>query len=494
VAHALTFAASGKFAAFGKLAAFGLAILTLVRLIVAAVTPLAPDEAYYWVWSHALAPGYLDHPPMVALWIRVGTALAGENTLGLRFLGPLSAAVGSLLLYDAAGRLFPGRHSGLSAAVLLNATLALNAGAVIMTPDTPLLLFWTATLWAAAHIATGGFAAWWLVAGVFAGLALDSKYTAVFLPVGLGLYVLLASPGWVRRRELWIGGVIALLLFSPVAIWNARNDWAGFMRQGGRVFDWRPERAIGFVSELFVGQIGLATPLVFVLFVAGMVTAVRMTARARDPAWTLLAALSVPPVLVFLQHALGDRVQGNWPVILYPAAAIAASGLIAPPWRRMTGPACWLGFTIAAVVYAHVVTGWPSVLGWRDPVARQLFGWDGLAAGAEAARQAAGATFVSAEPYGLAAELAWTLPPETEVAGVGSHWRRTTLPGGGPDGRRGILILPERYGAPDPEVWRDAERLDGLARTGGGAEIERYGVFLVRLAGGSDPTVVLPHR
>jgi len=39
-----------------------------LRLVVAASIPLVPDEAYYWVWSRALAPGYPDHPPMVALW------------------------------------------------------------------------------------------------------------------------------------------------------------------------------------------------------------------------------------------------------------------------------------------------------------------------------------------------------------------------------------------------------------------------------------------
>jgi len=51
------------------LAAAIVAVVTLVRLWIAAVAPLVPDEAYYWIWSHALASGYLDHPPMVALWI-----------------------------------------------------------------------------------------------------------------------------------------------------------------------------------------------------------------------------------------------------------------------------------------------------------------------------------------------------------------------------------------------------------------------------------------
>src|SRR5664279_3412169 len=64
------------------------AVLTAVRLTLSAWMPLAPDEAYYWIWSRALAPGYLDHPPMVALWIRAGTAVAGDGPLGVRLLGP----------------------------------------------------------------------------------------------------------------------------------------------------------------------------------------------------------------------------------------------------------------------------------------------------------------------------------------------------------------------------------------------------------------------
>jgi len=474
-------------------AACGLAALTVIRWWVAAVTPLAPDEAYYWVWSRALAPGYLDHPPMVALWIRAGTMLAGSDTIGVRLLGPLSAALGSILLYDAAERLFPRRRAGLTAAVLLNATLMLGVGGVIMTPDTPLLFFWTTALWAGARIAAGGSPAWWLAAGLFTGLALLSKYTAAFLPIGFALYILIVSPLWLRRREPWLGGLIAGLLFIPVVVWNAENSWVGFFRQGGRLGDWRPERAVGFLAELAGGQIGLATPGVFVLFAVGVVIAANLTVRSRDPAWSLLAAMSVPPALVFLQHALGDRVQGNWPAILYPAAAIAAAGLTAPIWRKALWPSAGVGFAITAVLYAHVITAWPS-FGGRDPIARQLFGWNELAAGARTASDPAGAAFIAAEPYGLAAELAWASPPDVEVVGAGSHWLPTTLPRAHRGQRPGILILPERYGAPDPAAWRDVSRLPGVIRTSYGADIESYGVFLVRAAGGAFPGVILPHR
>ncbi len=479
---------SGKWAA-------GLALLTLIRLCIAAVVPLAPDEAYYWTWSRELAAGYVDHPPMVALWIRVGTALAGMTPFGVRFLGPLSVAIGSLLLWDTAERLFPGRRAGETAAALMNATLIVGAGAIVMTPDTPLLFFWTGALWAGARVATGGRPVWWLVVGVFSGLALTSKYTAAFLPIGFGLFALIAAPRSLRRPEPWLGGLIALLLFLPVILWNADHEWAGFLRQGGRVADWRPERAAVFLSELVFGQVGLATPGVFVLFAAGIVMAVRMTVRSRDTAWSLLAALSVPPALVFLQHAIGDRVQGNWPAILYPAASIAAAGLSAPVWRRWIGPSVGLGLGVVTIVYAHAVTGWPAVAGGRDPAARELFGWDGLAAEADNAMRGANGRFIAAEPYGLASELAWTLPSRTLVVNAGVHWHPGEPPRNRVASTPGILIRPERYGdAPTVGEWQNVTRLPGIVRVNRGTEIERYAVFRVEVTGLLFPGPPLPIR
>ena len=469
-----------------------LALLTAGRLWLASVLPLVPDEAYYWVWSRSLAAGYLDHPPMVALWIRLGTELAGQGALGIRLLGPVSAALGSVLLWDAAERLFPGRRAGLAAAALLNATLLMGVGAVLMTPDTPLLFFWTATLWAAARIAMGGGPAWWLIAGVCAGLAMASKYTGVFLPLGLGLFALIAMPRALRHPAPWLGVLAAALVFLPVVAWNADHGWAGFARQGGRVAHWQPERAATFLAELVAGQAGLATPGVFVLCIVGTVWAIRRTAaRARDPAWMLLAALSVPPMLMFLQHAIGDRVQGNWPAIVYPAAVVAAAGLTAPAWRRWIAPSCAIGFAVTLAVSAHVVSGWPVLPGARDPAARQMFGWPDLAARVEAARLAAGADFVAAEPYGLAAELAWWLPPGSKVVAIGPHWETFALPRA-PGTGRGLLIRPERYsGPPAPEDWRAPTAAARLARTWGGEDIEGYAVFL----GSTGPLAsVLPAR
>src|SRR6516162_2517221 len=238
--YAATMSASDR--SLNRAALAALAFLTLLRLALAAWLPLASDETYYWVWSKALAPGYLDHPPMVALWIRAGTFIAGDTALGIRLLGPIAAAAGTLLLVQAADLILPGRRAGLIAAALLNATLLSGVGAVIMTPDTPLLFFWTGCLWAAARFLADRRGRWLLAVGLMVGLALVSKYTAALLLPGLLLWFLWAPSlrPWLLRPSPWIGLGLAFLVFLPVVLWNADHGWASFLKQGGRLGDWRP--------------------------------------------------------------------------------------------------------------------------------------------------------------------------------------------------------------------------------------------------------------
>ncbi len=478
-------------------AAIVLAGLTIARLVVAAFLPLTPDEAYYWTWSHALAAGYVDHPPMVALWIRAGTALFGQTALGVRLLGPVAAALGTAMLADAAERAFPARHAGVIAGALWNATLFVGAGAATMTPDTPLLFFWCATIWAGVRIAGGGAPWWWLVAGLTAGAALTSKYTAVFLWFGIGVWVLLAADRrrWLRSPFPWLGAVLGFATFLPVLVWNAEHGWVSVLRQGGRVGDWQPARAIGFLGELIGGQIGLATPGVFLLCVAGVVGLVRGS-RHGSPGErsyrSLLLWLTIPPVLVFIQHAFGDRVQGNWPVIVYPAAVLAVSGALPTGWQRWVWPSVGLGFALAGLVLLHALTGFLPLPVAADPGARQLAGWADLTAAANGLRARENATYVVAEEYALTSELAWHAPAGLAVVGIDPRVGPMDLPRLDMAGRTGILIRAEhRWDEIDPVTWASAVPLGFLDRVAAGGTVERYRVWRVV---GRVPGVAMPGR
>ncbi|MDE2515011.1 MAG: glycosyltransferase family 39 protein [Rhodospirillales bacterium] len=444
-----------------------LAALTGLRLLLATLLPLVPDEAYYWVWSHALAPGYLDAPPMIALWIRAGIWLGGQNAASVRLLGPLAAALGVVLLADAGRSLFPAHpRAGLRAALLLSATPLLGAGAVLATPDTPLLFFWTVTLWALAHVPQassrhGG--GWFLLAGLAGGCALDAKYTAAFLPVGALLWLLLTPSrrGWLARPAPWLAALLALAVFAPVIGWNLAHGGASFIKQGGRLADFDWGRAWQFEAELIGGQIGLASPLIWLLCLVGLIRAARAAWRG-DAGATLLLCLTLPAALVFLEHASGDRVQGNWPAILYPGATLAAGMATGDGWRaRLFAPALGLGAALTALVYAQALWGVLPVPPTRDPTALQMAGWPALA-------RAIGArtNCVVARNYGLASELAFYAPPGLRVIAAAPRWALFRLPAGG-CGADGMAVHRLHPSAPDS---------GSLIRRRGAAAVAAYGL------------------
>ncbi len=433
------------------------------------MAPLSPDEAYYWVWSRSLQPGYLDHPPMVALWIRAGTLLAGQGGFGIRLLAPFAAALGTLLLVRAAEDLFPGRRAGLPAATLLNATILLGAGAVTLTPDTPLLLFWTAALAALGRLLATGRPQWWLAVGLAAGCALDSKYTALLLGLGLAAWLLAVPAGrrWLRTPWPWAGGALAVACFAPVLWWNAAHGWASFAKQGGRTGDWHPAAAAQHVAELILSQVGLATPLVAVLCAAGIWAAARRWRH--DPAASLLTVITLPAAAVFLQHALGDRVQANWPAILYPGACIAAAAYRPWRWRLAAG----LGFAMTAVVYLQASTAALALPRRADPTLIQLGGWDGLVQQVDQLP----AGFVAADNYGLAAMLAHGLG-QRPVLGVEPRWTLFRLPLAPVAGQTGWLLRSQRRaGVPDPAPWLALTKMGVLTRSRDGVVAERYDLY-----------------
>ena len=119
-----------------------------LRLWVAGATQLAEDEAYYWMWARDLQWSYFDHPAMTAWWIAAGVSWLGITELGVRLPVVLSAALVSWLVYDSGRIAFASVRVGWYSAFWLNVTLLFGAGAVLVTPDPPLLLFWSLTLWA----------------------------------------------------------------------------------------------------------------------------------------------------------------------------------------------------------------------------------------------------------------------------------------------------------------------------------------------------------
>jgi 4-amino-4-deoxy-L-arabinose transferase-like glycosyltransferase len=412
-----------------------LAALTVLRLILAATIPLTPDETYYWIWSVDPQLGYFDHPPMVAAWIRAGTACFGDTPLGVRLLGPLAASAGSVLLWDAGEHFLPKRHAGLIAAGLFNATIILGVGSIIMTPDTPLVFFWTAALAGLGRLLSSRDPRWWLAVGAATGAALLSKYTGFLLAAGIFFWLVTRQEGRAQLFEPWpwAGATLAAAIFAPDIWWNAAHGWASFAKQGSRVDGFDLARSSGFLVELVIGQAALITPIAGGIASAGLWRLRKMS----EPAPRLLLWLTVLPIAVFLEHTITGRVEANWPAIMLPAAFLASAYAAEPMLAYWLRPALGLGFGLTVLVYAQAIAAPFPVPASQDPAALQLSGWQDWADQIAATHPA----FVTSDEYAVASELAFHTPAAQTVVGFDTRWHYFDLPGANiPTGQDGILV------------------------------------------------------
>ncbi|MBV9458625.1 MAG: glycosyltransferase family 39 protein, partial [Bradyrhizobium sp.] len=210
--------------------------MTALRIVYASLIDLRTDEAYYWTWSKEHALSFLDHPPMIAWFIRFGTAIFGDNNLGVRFGGIVAILVTQLLLADIVRRVTHDTRAIVFALLMPEAALYYGLLMAKVAPDIALIPFAVAMIWSLVRLAESGDQRWWLAAGAFGGLSLLSKFTVVMMLPAVVAFMLV--PDW-RLRQLrslypWLAALIAIVLFSPVLIWNYQHDWASFRFQAVR--------------------------------------------------------------------------------------------------------------------------------------------------------------------------------------------------------------------------------------------------------------------
>lgn len=401
---------------------------TALRLMLAAWLPLVADEAYYWEWSRRLAFGYFDHPPVIAWLVACGTALFGDSTLGVRFFSVMCGAVTAFALADVAERL-AGAAAARFAALLLAVT-PFTVSFVLATPDAPLLAAVAVTLASMVHATDSAASAResllaWISAGVAIGLAMASKFTAVLVPMGATLAIALHPTlrQQLRRPGPYAAVAVASLVMLPVLLWNANHEWIAFRFQLGhglasttRGSWWQRE------LELLGGQVGLVTPMLFVLLVG----VIHRHLRTRTDAQRFLLALAAAFGLGFFVYSATRRgVEANWPAIGWlPALALLAAMQMATrtAWERR---ALWLSGGLTALALAHVAVPFLPIPPRKDPAAR-LRGWESLAAAVrnEGNTAATGTRFVAAARYQEAAFIAWHDSLHPDVGAVNLLGRR----------------------------------------------------------------------
>jgi len=396
-----------------------IAALTILRVMYASLIDLRTDEAYYWTWSKENVLSFLDHPPMIAWFIRFGTAIFGDTNLGVRFAGILAMLVTQLLLADIVRRVTHDVRAIVLAVLMPEAALYYGLLMAKVSPDVALIPFAVAMMWALTRLNESGNPRWWLAAGVFAGLALLSKFTVVMLIPAVLAFMLV--PDWRGRWLLspypWLAALIALVLFLPVLIWNAQHDWASFRFQMVRATATH-ELSLRTVADFIGLQLGLVGFILLPVVLSGVaLTAWRGYLRG-DAVAILLSTAVIVPFGYFFWKSLSLRVGDTWPMFMWPAGFAATAINIAmlpregrPAWMiRSTiswaNAAIVSGIAMVVVVFLYYVVSPWNFIGKTDPIGGEA-GYEQLAHRAQAQLEKIGATWIATTDYRTYAMLRW---------------------------------------------------------------------------------------
>jgi len=355
----------------------GAALATFARILWAGAVQLSPDEAYYWSWGRDLALSYRDHPPLLG-WILglIPASLGSSSEVWVRLPALASGLLLFPLTYVLCREAAASRVSSLLAAFTGCLCVMGCAGAVIVTPDAPLMVLWTLGLILSVRFARGGSP--WLLpaAAAAAGAACLAKLPGLLLLAGIG--AALASRRSLGSRLIAPAIAAAIAIAVPLtllAIGELEPGPGPALFQLARLSSASP--SIVGPPAFLAALIGLAG----ILPVGGAVLLASRRALRTSPALAVLAWSFWPAVAAFTLAAAVISVEPNWGAVAFPSLFAGWALVLDRLRERGRGPAVaavCLNVVVAVLVHLHAAGLLaPSLVG-RGP-AEKLHGWRELA-------------------------------------------------------------------------------------------------------------------
>jgi len=425
---------------------------TLFRMLLAAVLPLTPQEAYYWSWSRDLALSYFDHPPLASYSIWLTTLIFGQTIFGIKMAAVFWFLGLNLLWAKMTQEMFGKTDQTFWTLIALNASIAFELYGFVITPDTPLIFAWTATFYALWKLVDSDNPKWWYVAGITMGLAWLGKYSGIMLVPSVFMFTLISKHQrkWLFTPYPYIGALIATIVFSPVLIWNVQHDWVSFAFQGARRTAGMGTWKLRFVGELFGSQFFILSPYLFVLVFASINRFGRKIFSDMEDKLLLLVSSGLITTVFFITVSFRSLVKMNWLAPAYWSFIILGIYyLYQKPARihRMKigiySSLAFLGLGISVVALPDVPLGEGNTWsGWKDAAGEVETIRDSL-------KQQGDASFIFSTNYKASSLLKFYLPdhPRTYAQDIIGRpalqfdiWEKTTEL----KDQIGILVVDDR--------------------------------------------------
>jgi hypothetical protein len=228
------------------------------------------------------------------------------------------------------GKTIKNERTGFFAALLYVASIyATVITGIFILPDTPQNLFWLLSVLflvksLPANQPTAPEGRKLLLAGLFIGMAVLSKYTSGLLWFGAGLYILFFNRKWLKSPYLYSSVLITLLCMLPILIWNYKNQFISFTFHSGRVVTDGQLRLDYFLTEL-LGEVFYNNPVNFVLIALSLAAFIRKKLILDKNVSRIILLLSLPLILVFLSISFFRQTLPHWTAPAYTTLILLAA-------------------------------------------------------------------------------------------------------------------------------------------------------------------------
>lgn len=273
---------------------------TILNAVQAYTLEIHADEAYYWLYSKFLDWGYFDHPPMVAVFIRIGDSIV-HSEFGVRLMTVISSTVSVYVLWCIVKKYGVGAKWFI---LVVPGLFILNIYGFMTTPDAPLFLFTALFYLVFKKYQEEDKWKWALLLALIITGLLYSKYHAVLL-IG---FTVLSGLSLFKRKTFWAIVVISLILFLPHILWQVQH---GYPSVNYHLFEQSTNHYNFWLTwTYFPGQLLMAGPFIGWLFFYKA-----FTVKVKDPFIRCLLVNAAGTFLFFLISSSRGEVQPQWTLI-----------------------------------------------------------------------------------------------------------------------------------------------------------------------------------
>jgi hypothetical protein len=355
------------------------------------------DELYYVACSDHLDWGYVDQPPMIALFTKVARSLLGDSLQAIRLFSAVAGAAKVLLTAMIARELGGNRFAQILAALAVLVAPGFLAIDNLLSMNSFEALIWTACAYVLIRIVKTGNPRLWIWFGLLAGIGLENKHSMLIWGAAITAGLLLTPQRrWFRTWWLWIAGLVAFLIFLPNLVWNYQHHFPFLelqanIRRSSRNVELGP---LAFFSQEILSMHPMTLPIWLAglwfylfskmgkpfrvlglawLFTAGVVLALDPRVYYLYPAYPILFAAGGVTWESWLA-----RPQLNWIKFGYSILMVLSGVLLAPFAIPVLPVETYIRYSKALHFQQPAIENWK--LGPLPQIYADQFGWEEMVA------------------------------------------------------------------------------------------------------------------